>query len=99
MKAKPPNKLYKFHVENLRSISEGLDHIASSIRIEIALDHPDKISTYTRLYALILGAWSECRLNIVLYENDAFTETERKQILSKRSLLDKWIETVTLVFR
>jgi hypothetical protein len=95
---KPPEKLYRFHVENLRSIQAGLEAVLDSARLAIARREPSLIDTHVRLYAFLMGAWAECRLLKLLYEPNAFDDSERRAILAETAL-DRWVRAVEIAFR
>ena len=64
---KSSETLYKFHVANLRFVSNGLNHIFRSARNAIACGNQNLVSTHVRLLLFILGAWSEVRLLKLLH--------------------------------
>ena len=96
---KPPNKIYEFHVSNLQIIDASINRVALSLRR--AISQRDEVTTYTfvRLYALLLGAWAECRLCKLLYEPSGFNGQARDRINSTSTHLDRWQTAVELAFR
>jgi len=95
---KSTEKLYEFHVANLRSVSDGLDHVFRSARNAIAKRDTRVISTHVRLLSFLLGAWSEVRLFKLSYEPNAFSPAERVRILEVTAL-DRWLLVVQIAFR
>ena len=95
---KQSKKLYKFHVANLRSISDGLDKIFRSARKAIANRNQHVVNTYIRLLLFLLGAWSEVRFLKLIYEPHGFSQTERNDIL-KATQLERWQLAVKTAFR
>lgn len=95
---KSPEKLYEFHVANLRSVSDGLDHVFRSARYAIAEGNQKVVGTHVRLLSFLLGAWSEVRLFKLLYEPNGFSPTDRVRIL-KITALDRWLLVVEIAFR
>ena len=95
---KPPEKLYEFHTANLRSVSNGLDHVFRSARDAIARSDMSVIRTYIRLLSFLLGVWSEVRLLKMLYESNGFSPADRIRIL-KTTALDRWLLAVEIAFR
>jgi hypothetical protein len=91
-------KLYRFHVENLRAIDRGLAAVLASARLAIAQRRDALATTYVCLYALLMGAWAECRLMKLLYEPSAFSAPDRERILDETSL-DRWLLVVETAFR
>lgn len=95
---KPPEKLYRFHVDNLRAIQAGLEAVLNSARVAIANRQQNLVDTHVRMYAFLMGAWAECRLLKLLYEPDAFDQADRKTILQETAL-DRWLRVVEMAFR
>ncbi len=64
---KPPRKLCRFHVANLRSVDATIDRVARILRDSIAKQDEQTTHSFVRLYALLLAVWAECRLCKLLY--------------------------------
>lgn len=96
---KSPEKLYRFHVENLRAVDAGLERVARSIRDAIGRSDSHTVYAFVRVYALLLGAWAECRLRKLLYEPSGFTNQQRTAIVSKQTQLDQWQAALEKAFR
>ena len=71
------------------------------LHLAIGRSHRRTVSAYTRLFALLLGTWAECRLQKVLYEpgRQAFTDSERSIIRGSQSQFDRWTSSIDLAFR
>jgi hypothetical protein len=95
---KTPERLYHFHVENLRAVRAGLDDVLAAARRAIALRRDGSIDTHLRLYAFMVGAWAESRLMKLLYEPDAFSDDERAGVLAATALA-RWTKVVEVAFR
>lgn len=96
---KTPNQLYKYHVENLRSIDSALTRISLSYRHAIAANNDADASVFKRLYALLLGAWAECKLLKTLFQPNAFSDEERATIGAAGTHLERWQKLVEIAFR
>lgn len=96
---KPVYKLYRYHVENLRSLELALGHISRASRESISNGNEKASQSFTRLYAFLLGAWFETRLKKLIHEPNSFTLDERKVILASSNQYDKWLNTIELAFR
>ncbi|MBI2331464.1 MAG: hypothetical protein HYU84_04750, partial [Chloroflexi bacterium] len=99
---KSAEKLYKFHVENLRAIESAMAQIDSALKIAIKEQRQDLVSSHTRLYSLLLGVWSECRLVKLLFEKNGFGPKEREYILGnkdKNTKYDQWGKALEMGFR
>lgn len=96
---KPAKKLYQFHVANLQEIDRAMDKIARFLRMAISQNDEITASAFMRLYALLLGAWAECRLRKLVYEPKGFDETERNIVKSESTQLEQWQKAVEVAFR
>ena len=96
---KPPKKLYKFHVANLREIDHAMERVARSLRVAVKEGDETTASSFMRLYGLLLGAWAECRLRKLLFEPTGFDITERQAILAKNTQIEQWQTAIELGFR
>jgi hypothetical protein len=95
-----PSKLYRFHVANLRELELAIGHAARLARSAIASRDPQQsLRSLLRLYALLIGAWAECRLRKLLHEEFGFVDEERAVILAGATQLEQWRLTVDLAFR
>jgi len=93
------SKLYRYHVENLRSLEVALGSTSRSARAAIACGDKSAIQSFVRLYAFLLGAWAETRLRKLLYEGSGFSASHRKRVLDEGTQLDQWKKAVELGFR
>ncbi|MGR3301870.1 MAG: hypothetical protein ACUZ8I_05135 [Candidatus Scalindua sp.] len=93
------DKIYRFHVANLRSIEIALNNTALSARQAISEENQPATASFIRLYALLIGVWAEARLRKLLYERSGFTEDERKRVLTQTSQLEQWQKLVEVAFR
>lgn len=95
-----PTRIYGYHVANLRELEAALTNVARLARASIASRDPERnLRTLVRLYAFLLGSWAETRLQKLLHEEFGFIEAERDAILSARTQLQQWQNTVDLAFR
>ena len=92
-----PEKLYKYHVKNLRSVDDGLNHVFRLARGAVARDDQKVIDTHIRLLSFLFGVWSEVRLLKMLYEPNGFSQVERNRIL-KANAMERWLLAVELAF-
>ena len=96
---KSPQKLYRFHVSNLREIDRSMKKVALSLRAAVSQNEERTVSSFVCLYALLLGAWAECRLNKLVYEPQGFNDGTRDDIRFEKTQLNKWKKAVELAFR
>ncbi|MBU7438600.1 hypothetical protein [Paraburkholderia fungorum] len=91
--------LYRYHTENLRALKTAKGQIAPLAKAAIATQSKTELSSLLRLYAFLVGAWAEVRLQKVLYEPTAFTDAERTSIRSIDAQLEQWKRVVEVAFR
>lgn len=91
--------IYKFNVENLRSLEIALAQIKLIVHQAIATDNHSRIQSLTRLFALTLGAWAETRLRKLLYERNGFRDEQKSLIDQEKSYFDRWKKTIEIAIR
>lgn len=91
--------LYKAHVQNLRSVEDGLAHIERDLNRAIANDDARLTETLKKLHLLLAGAWAECRLKKLLYEPNGLSAEARGNITAQRTQSDRWKTALELGFR
>ena len=96
---KSRSKLYQFHVDNLKEISGAISKVARLLHEYVSQNDENSISAFVRLYALLLGAWAECRLRKLTYEPNGFNDKERAIIQAESTQLKQWQKAVELAFR
>jgi hypothetical protein len=96
---KSPEKLYSLHADNLRTVDRGLARVGRACRRAISRGDEKSVACFILVYALLLGAWAECRLRKLLYEPSGFDQGEREAIGCKRTELGRWQAAVELAFR
>lgn len=95
----PADRLYRFHVTNLREVEKGLKNVAALARKAIAeRDDSGQLQSLLTLFALVLGCWAETRLQKLLHEPGAFEPRESNEILRKRTRISQWKALVDLSF-
>lgn len=93
------SQLYKYHVENLRSLEIAISNTSISARKAIADKNLPAVESFTRLYAFLLGAWAETRLHKLLNENGAYSNQDKAKVFSQKSQLNQWHKTVEVSYR
>ncbi|WP_448917131.1 hypothetical protein [Haemophilus sputorum] len=95
-------KIYKYHVANLKALQLALNYIARLAKKEIAKEKEDSqkiLVSLLRLYTFMLGAWAEVSLKKILYASQKLNDEERTFILKKRTQIEQWQGVVELSFR
>jgi len=76
-----------------------MERLARSLRAAISQSDEATVSSFMRLYALLLGAWAECRLRKLMYEPQGFDDSERDTISAEGTQLTQWQKAVEVAFR
>ena len=93
------SELYRFHSANLREVSRAIERVEIAARRAIATVDEVTLRALIRLYALLLGAWAECRLKKLLYEPSGFDQGDRTKIQEVSDQHGRWRTTVEMSFR
>lgn len=91
--------LYKFHVENNRSIEIALKHSALAARSAIGEQNESAIKSFVSLNSFLLGAWAENRLRKILCEDSNLSDDEIGIVRAETSQLGKWQKLIEVAFR
>ena len=83
-------KIYKYHVTNLRSIKTAIQNTALSARRAISEENKPATTSFISLYSFLIGAWAENRLKKLLYEKGCLSKDVRQRILTIDSQLERW---------
>src|SRR5262249_5600999 len=93
-------RLYSQHVANLRELELAVSHVARLARSAISSGDPQRsVQSLVRLYAFLIGAWAECRLKKLLFEDNGFSPEERAKVLAEDTQLKQWQTCVDESFR
>ena len=91
--------LYRYHVANLRSIERALGQVQLLCRDAIRKDQQSLVGSLLRTHILLVGAWTECRLKKLLFENNGFQPTDRTHIRKQRSQEERWRAAIDIGFK
>lgn len=92
--------MYRYHVKNLKGLEKTIDDIEAVVRDSIRYNDSRKnLKSFNRIYAFLIAAWAETRLNKILYETHTFSETSVQAIKAQNNQLDTWKKAVELAFR
>lgn len=93
-------KVKDWHQKNFDSVSTALEETRKQLVDTIAKSDDSNLElTFTRLYSMIMGIWIESRIHVLLYENGAFTESERAYIYNANSLENKWKTALSIAVK
>ncbi|TGM68300.1 hypothetical protein EHQ94_00125 [Leptospira meyeri] len=96
------NKVYKAHCENLRTLKDAISEIERTLRLAIAKRESNKEFYYTRILSQLISNCNEVQLYKLLEENifnsskPIFETSEKKLILGRPSLAEKWRSALSL---
>jgi hypothetical protein len=94
-----PLQLFKCHVENLRSVKRAVASLEHPLKNAVSRQHQNEEDALTKLYALLVAAKLECRLQKLLYQPDGFDESLRAQVLAEDTQLDRWLRAIAVAFQ
>lgn len=92
-------KLSGYFESNLELVALSIPHIKKNLHTAIASSSAGEEVTYTKLYTMLLGIWTEGRLHKLVYEKGAFNDCERVYIYSGNNLEEKWHKALEIAFR
>jgi len=91
--------LYKAHVKNICAVKEGIAQVKRNLNRAVAEENASLTETLKKLYLFLAGAWAECRLKKLVYENPGFTGAHRSIIGAERSQADRWKKALEIGYR
>lgn len=91
--------LYRWHVANTRSIEIAMRAAARSCRQAIAAENKPARQSFLSLYALLLGAWAENRLQKLLHESAGLSDDEREDVGAQSSQFESWRKVTEIGYR
>lgn len=92
--------MYKYHVENLRGLDKAIKDIQYVTKQSIRSGNSQKnLDSFKRIYAFLIAAWAEARLDKLLCETHTFSDSAIAIIKSQDSQLNKWLKAVELSFK
>ncbi|HCW54088.1 MAG TPA: hypothetical protein DG753_10190, partial [Clostridium sp.] len=90
-------KLYKATCKNHRMIESSINVIKKNIKSNINLENEEEIIIYTRIFSFLVTCRIETRILKIIYEINAFDESEIHIILKNSTLCEKWIRTLNML--
>ncbi len=102
--------LYHPHCKNLRLIESAIKCIEKNLRKSISKEEKIYVNIHTKILSHLINSWAEVRILKLVYENtifkyspkyskyDAFTDTEKKEIIKQTSLKERWNVALNISF-
>lgn len=92
--------MYQFHVENLRGLDKAIKDIEYVTKDSIRSENSrQNLESFKRIYAFLIAAWAETRLNKILSEKHTFSDEFIRIIGKEKTQLGKWLKAVELAFK
>ena len=91
--------IYHAHSSNLRALNKILIHLARSIKRALRNKQNVVAAYLTKTYALLLGAWAECRQCKLLEMHNGFSQRQRDYINKARTVKNRWDRLVEVAFK
>lgn len=91
--------LFRYHVENLRSLLRAIDQIETLSKDAIKRRQDEVAKSLLCMHIFLVGASTECRLKKLLFEPGGFTKIDRDAIKSVDTQEGKWKNTIELGFK
>lgn len=89
------DKVRGFHQANFDCVSKSLLHASQQLKKSIA-SNSASVLTNTRLYSMLLSAWCEARLHVLLYEKGVFNEDQRTLVYTTNTVEGRWKKALHL---
>ena len=94
------NNIYRYHVENLRGLDKAILEIEFVTKQSIRSGNSrDSLESFKRIYAFLIAAWAETRLNKLLCETHTFSNSAISILRNQNSQLNTWLKAVELAFK
>lgn len=93
------NSYYHEHCENLRLIEGAISSVQRTLREYISKSDDKNSEIYTKILAYLINCWADVRIIKLVYEKNAFNDSEMTQIIGQRSLNDKWKTSLEIAYR
>ena len=95
-----PERLYKAHVGNLRSLEKGLRFTYLASKQALSKQQDAAADAHLRVFLMLIGAWLECRLRKLLFEPNGLDASLRNRVTGNESSpqLERWNEALRIGF-
>lgn len=90
------NSYYHEHCENLKLIEGAISSVQRTLREYISKNDDKNSEIYTKILAYLINCWAEVRIIKLVYEKNAFTDSEITKIIGQQSLNDKWKQSLEI---
>lgn len=91
--------MYQNHCSNLREVENGINVIERDLRHSISTGNVNNEITHTRILSHLITCWAEVRVHKLIYEDQAFSNSEIAQIIAHGVTLEnKWIKALNISY-
>lgn len=84
---------------NYRQVNSAVKQIERALRNSVARNDSVAEGHFRNVLMMMVAIKAEARLHQILYVPDGFTEAQRRAIISKQSLFDRWTSAVDSAYR
>lgn len=91
--------IYKAYSKNLRAIDKTLVYLSRSVKDHTRKKQDTAAVLLTRTYALMLGAWAECRLCKLLHMAGGFDMRNVDSIQRVKNIKNRWRRVIDTAFK
>lgn len=89
---------FKQHCENLRMIEKAITTVQRTLRDYIRTEEEMNVYVYTKVLSHLINSWAEVKVFKLIYERDAFSDSEKVKIINCSSLEERWKQALTIAF-
>ncbi len=88
--------MFKQHCENINEIEEAIKLIERDLRKYISMAEERPVYKYTKLLSQLIICWAETRILKLAYEKNAFDVNQINEIITRRTLEQKWLTSLNI---
>lgn len=89
----------RLHKKNRTRTRHGITHLNRALNSALRRDEEDSAYIHVRCLLILWIAYFETSINCILHSANQLTYRERRLIVAKHSLLDKWLLLLDVCFR
>lgn len=80
-------------------IDQAIRTVQRTLRDYISKEEDKNVDVYTKILSHLINTWAEVRILKLIYENSAFSDDEKQQIIDVKHLNKRWELALTIAFR
>ena len=79
-------------------LRRAIEFVQRTLREYISKDDKANVYVYTKILSHLVNSWAEVRVLKLVYESVAFSDSERADIISCRTVREKWERALDIAF-